>query len=60
MDPNQTLKDLRALRAKIHADDSADEKAEEMATLFQALDEWLLAGGFLPRAWAFQTQSNLR
>lgn len=55
MDPNQTLVELRAFAARINGDDEtacdAAADAETMATLFQALDEWLSNRGFLPFAW---------
>ncbi len=54
VDPNQTLEEIRALVEAIQADDAADdlpEKADELATLVQALDEWLSNRGFLPAAW---------
>ena len=56
MDPNATLAEARALAAAITAgslttQDNAVENAERMAELFDALDQWLSKGGFLPRAW---------
>lgn len=46
MDPNATLDDLRDV---LHNDPAyADSSATE---LFDALDEWLKRGGFLPRDW---------
>ena len=54
MDPNEALKNARALAAAILKDgetwDSAT-RAEELANAFEALDEWLSKGGFLPEAW---------
>ncbi len=64
MDPNETLKELRQLaRHVIDNTDGVDdyagrdrlhdltEEAENMAILFQALDEWLGQKGFLPIDW---------
>lgn len=62
MDPNETLKRLRALTVATLriADDPPDLESEaprlayELAESFEALDQWLSGGGFLPRAWAPQ------
>jgi hypothetical protein len=64
MDPDETLKQLRALASKLkHVQQTDDEDnflpdqadlAQEYADLFSALDEWLSKGGFLPKAWAHQ------
>lgn len=57
MDPNETLKILRELSAYALApepwDDSIDagETAIQLAEHFQALDEWIQRGGFLPAGW---------
>lgn len=46
MDPNATLKELRELLKRGMRPDL--ERARE---LFEALDEWILKGGFLPDDW---------
>jgi len=48
MDPNVTLHELRKLanKGKWTAAD-----AERMADLLNALDGWLVIGGFLPTRW---------
>ena len=52
MDPNQTLTEIRALAAHVAMTEEWDrDDAKELATLVQALDEWLSRGGFLPEAW---------
>ncbi len=54
MDPNANLAEQRRLVVAILADDSASdlpEKAQRLAELAQALDEWLSNGGFLPYSW---------
>ncbi len=56
MDPNAALDELRALAAEQNAApvrSQADEAATaaRMADLFQALDQWISRGGFLPVAW---------
>lgn len=43
MDPNETLRRLRAA--------FEDGDANGALDLFEALDEWLSEGGFLPTAW---------
>ena len=54
MDPNKTLADLRGKmkEAREAAPFSEDEWAwNEIAELFEALDDWLRNGGFLPEDW---------
>lgn len=46
MDPNETLRQLRG--------ELATDRAfigEPVKELFEALDEWLTKGGFLPTEW---------
>jgi hypothetical protein len=54
MDPNEALAGMRTLVAQVDADEVADPLAhlDAMATQFEALDDWLRTGGFLPGAWA--------
>lgn len=67
MDPNKTLRVLRqyveanlafAEGVQEHPDGMTENEESlsgcvvEIATTFQALDEWLCHGGFLPAAWA--------
>lgn len=58
MDPTAALNECRAHAVTILAEadrnvprseSSADPEA--FAEAFQALDEWILKGGFLPRSW---------
>ena len=55
MDPNATLKDLRAA---LHDYDEAirksvaDEAVDRALDAIRALDEWLSKGGFLPEDWS--------
>lgn len=53
MDPNETLRQLRALVAQVHGDEEGDinDQLEDFAGYFEALDEWITKGGFLPRDW---------
>jgi hypothetical protein len=58
MDPNANLKEQRELTQRImRAFDEANsngidqEDANRLAELVQALDEWLVKGGFLPESW---------
>lgn len=50
MDPNKTLNELRKVMAEIRRTPQSDE-ADEAAELFQALDDWITRGGFLPKDW---------
>lgn len=49
MDPNATLSELR--QAIPNAVDGDNAESVRAAELFQALDDWLSRGGFLPEAW---------
>lgn len=54
MDPNTALKQLRFLVARAHAASLRTDIsviADEMADVFNGLDNWLSTGGFLPDAW---------
>lgn len=54
MDPNETLRQLREMVTEIldeGSEDDSTEREDEFAQLFQALDEWVSKGGFLPRNW---------
>ncbi|MDP8971195.1 MAG: hypothetical protein M3N52_12020 [Actinomycetota bacterium] len=61
MDPNEALTRARAHADAILNDEHADPAAEcePLAEAFQALDEWLGRGGFLPEAWARQADPLL-
>ena len=57
MDPNEALKKARAALTACRKandegryDDERDE-AESALSHFEALDEWLTKGGFMPDAW---------
>jgi hypothetical protein len=56
MDPNEALKQLREKAAYAldgnWAVGDMNAVAIDLAEQFQALDEWLRSGGFLPGAWA--------
>jgi hypothetical protein len=56
MDPNANLKEQKEIVRWLldTNEENADElskKAERLANLVEALDEWLSKGGFLPDAW---------
>lgn len=64
MDPNEILRELRQLAEHVvkaankredvppvHYGGDLTEEAENMAELFQSLDEWISAGGFFPAVW---------
>jgi hypothetical protein len=50
MDPNKTLEIIRKSVNAIVWDEETD--ITELAEAFEALDEWLKTGGFLPADWA--------
>ena len=56
MDPNETLRIMRAAAERIQAslDEGApveEDDAAELAEAALALDGWIARGGFLPDAW---------
>ena len=56
MDPNATRQRVLKLAAEIrgtHLDDVGElaELGVDLAYAIQDLDDWITAGGFLPRAW---------
>jgi len=54
VDPNETLRLLRLTVKQIQVDDNLFIKAahaDEITEYFEALDEWLTKGGFLPTSW---------
>lgn len=58
MDPNATLDQIRALVANLGSEDQITLEAQQLAEHFQAMDQWLTAGGFLPGDW--QNAGNAR
>lgn len=58
MDPNQTLNDARdACKHWTHGERGDHDLVafDELVSAFEALDEWLSRGGFLPDAWTDPT-----
>lgn len=52
MDPNEALRVLRAWAAdQLGADYETDTDQYRAAEQFDALDHWLIRGGFKPRDW---------
>lgn len=53
MDPDMTLHELRELCAEALAESGAKrtDLVDEIAEKFDALDDWLSKGGFVPGAW---------
>lgn len=54
MDPNAALEQLReAIADAANPDQYTDREVaiEQIAEFFEALDNWLTNGGFLPGAW---------
>lgn len=54
MDPSANLAEMRRIVARVNEGDSTDHSADlvRLAELFDALDNWIAGGGFLPTAWA--------
>lgn len=64
MDPNQALIDARTavgsfrLGTQNESNDEEIEAALQLIESFDALDEWLTKGGFLPTAWQFDADET--
>jgi hypothetical protein len=60
MDPNATLNDIRktvkAITDAHDRDECCPTDAIRLAELVEALDNWIVNGGFLPDAWANLSQ----
>ncbi len=55
MDPDACLAEIRSLTAKILADGGNHRvdsfRAQRLAELVDALDAWIVGGGFMPKRW---------
>ena len=55
MDPNEALRRIREIVEKTYDKEMSSASVEEMfndlVDHFEALDDWLIKGGFLPNAW---------
>lgn len=52
MDPNETLRRLRAhMKNATEGNVLTVHETTEVGELFEALDEWLVSGGFPPSDW---------
>ncbi|QHB37831.1 HNH endonuclease [Mycobacterium phage Imvubu] len=52
MDPDETLRELRALVARVRSEQRISQAdVERGAELFEGLDSFMSAGGFMPVAW---------
>lgn len=51
MDPNEVLEELRMYYNSFQDGTLTVEDAENMAVLFDNLDNWIIMGGFLPDEW---------
>jgi hypothetical protein len=52
MDPNAALKELRQLAGRFEKGEDEPGDGARMGELFDALDDWLSRGGFLPQGWS--------
>ena len=59
MDPDAALTDARQLAGSVLDLEGHDpDDARDLAERFRALDQWIAAGGFLPRDWDPTYQDN--
>jgi hypothetical protein len=59
MDPDQALTDARKACKHWHEGERGDYDfvaLDELVNAFEALDQWLSRGGFLPRDWRSVTR----
>ena len=61
MDPNEVLRDIREMSEAIElgnlSSKALEDAALELCEKFEALDEWLRKGGFLPDNWQSQARN---
>jgi hypothetical protein len=50
MDPNAALERIRGLVNRM-LDDEENPDGQELAELFEGLDQWISSGGFIPTDW---------
>jgi hypothetical protein len=59
MDPNENLRRLRALVESSNTDNVLQTPREaEIVDLFEALDQWITNGGFIPDDWAKRLRTS--
>lgn len=51
MDIEAALIEARALTHRLLNEEGDEGDAGRLAELFEAIDEWLKSGGFLPKSW---------
>jgi hypothetical protein len=51
VDPDANLAEQKRIAARVLRGDPCDGDLERAADLVEALDEWLVKGGFLPARW---------
>ena len=60
MDPTANIKRFRLLMAQHKSGAGSPEDLEEIAELFEAIDDWLTGGGFPPHQWGFADESGYK
>ena len=61
MDPNANLEEQRSIIDRMldeHSEYIDTGDALRLAELVQALDAWIVSGGFLPRSWGDSRQND--
>lgn len=51
MDPDANLAEQRRIVVRIISDNYHPHEVIRLAELVEALDNWIVSGGFLPAAW---------
>lgn len=57
MDPTATLNAIRLLVEDARAKENPTVLEHDLANAIEALDEWIMSGGFLPGEWKNNTGS---
>lgn len=63
MDPTKCLEEIRELVERVHKNELYDARElhdvlNELAEKMEALDNWMMTGGFMPNQW-YEARSGL-
>jgi hypothetical protein len=58
MDPTKCLEEIRELIQEAYSSNADGDTARELAEKTEALDNWMMTGGFMPHQW-YEVRSDL-
>jgi hypothetical protein len=58
MDPTKCLEEIRELIQEAYSSNADGDTARELAEKAEALDNWMMTGGFMPQQW-YEARSDL-